>query len=339
MKWKIIEATIKRPYRLNGVLLATMWTAFTIPFCMDFWHKDYDIIVMYFQHMITYVMLFPDLRNIDATLRATNGPLWTLSIELWGSMIVFGLCFLIGQASKVLRMIVLIVTMICLKDTFYVAFIFGMIVAEFHKNWEVKRFIEHKTLISYICLIPGYFMFAYVQETYGANLTIVNSGYSMFGAMLMFIFVMCNDNIKQRLSWRPLVFIGGISYSIYVIHWLFLTPYTTRIMYWVTNTFGMNFGLSFILTFLIGATAIIIIAWLMDRLIDKPCIAFSSWFAKGLVREVQARITSVKIITAGSQYMKTLLLNLRDKFHSSSTNVANVAAPTIKPSTSSSDAS
>jgi peptidoglycan/LPS O-acetylase OafA/YrhL len=147
--------------------------------------------------------------------------------------------------------------------------------------------------------------------------------------VFIFLFVICNDQVKRILEFKPLVFIGGISYSVYVLHWLILAPHTQEIHNFVANRLSANVYISFAISLLIGVSIIIIAALLLDLLVDKPCIKFSSWFAKGLVREIQSKIASIKIITASSRYMATMLVNTKGKVHSLFTPAANTPDVTI----------
>jgi len=300
-KWKIIEAVIKRPIRLNGIILATGWAYFTAPFSIDFWYKDYDIIIHYFYSVITYILSalgiwHPGTIDVDIVL---NPPLWTIQSELTGSFIIFGICLLIGNIPKIIRLLLLIGLLLYLKDTFYIAFIFGIIIADFHKNWNFNYFIKNKNMWSWILFIPAIIIFSYPEylvhdKQYWINIKFIQGGYSMLGALMIFIFVMWNNKIKIIFIFRPLIFIGGISYSIYVLHQLIMPSRINSIFIFVNKNIMNNLYFSVIISILISTFIIIVVSCLIHYCIDKPCIKFSSWFSQKIIKEIHLFLIRIK---------------------------------------------
>ena len=304
---QVITAIIKRPFRLVGVILFATLPVFSFLLTKDFWvtrlWTDYDVYLKCFYN----VLMNPLTANMP-----NNPPIWTISTELWGSFLVFGACLLICNCNKISRFIFLLVLIFCLKNTFYFSFLLGMLLADFHKNWNVNNFIKYKNVISYIILIPAlaccsYQIYLVQEKQYWTNISFIEGGYPMAGAMLLFVFVLCNDRIQKILTFKPLVFLGGISYSVYVLHWLILKRYTSQIMNFMS--LNNNLYVSFFLTLTISTSIIIIAAWIVDKFVDKPCISLSGWFAKKVVSEIQSKIASSKII----QYAKTILSNIRNQ--------------------------
>lgn len=294
MKWKIIEAIVKRPIRLGGIILFTMLPLFSFLLTKDFWCGraliDYDLCIITVWHAVT--------NTLSMNAYMYNPPLWTINAELWGSFLTFALCFFIGSFNKYIRLVIMIGAVAYFINTFYIAFVFGMIVADVHKNWRINWFIKNSKIIAWTILIPAVICCSYTYRSnadqYLGEIPFLKLGYLMLGAMLLFIFVICNDKIKRILEIRPLVFIGGISYSIYVLHWFILERYICKINYYFITTFWSNIYLSFVATFIISTTIIIIASWLVDMCVDKPCIWFSTWFAKGLISEIQNKILWIK---------------------------------------------
>lgn len=217
----------------------------------------------------------------------SNPPLWTINIELWGSALVFGLCLAIGKLPKVWRMTLLCLLALCLKNTYYVAFIIGMILVDFYKNWTIDWFIRYRDMLSYVLLIPAVIYCSYPyylsgsSSQYWTNTGAIISGYPMLGSILLFIIIISNDRCKQMLEVKPLIFIGSISYSIYVIHQVILHAQMQNISNFV-NSFAANVYLSFGLIITLSMINILLISWAVDKLVDKPCIKFSGWLAKNL---------------------------------------------------------
>jgi peptidoglycan/LPS O-acetylase OafA/YrhL len=131
MKWSIVESIIKRPIRLAGIILFIALPAFNFLLTKDFWLNrlwiDYD------SYARTFWGVFTGLFSSNAYL--ANPPLWTINTELWGSFLVFGLCFIIGNLHKKVRLTLMLIAMIYFSHSYYFLFVFGMMLADFHKNW------------------------------------------------------------------------------------------------------------------------------------------------------------------------------------------------------------
>lgn len=297
--WRVIEASIKRPLRLVGVVLFTTYIGFLL----------YGIKGGYVE--------------IDAVLRQTlaspfsagvnvNEPLWTIQTELYGSFITFGICFLISNFSKNLRLLLLIFLCVCFKSTYYIAFIFGILTADLQKNYIADTFIRYKNVLSYVVFVPAVLLFSYGMTPAFKQLpdiVCLQSGYAMIGAMLIFIFIMCNNIIKNILNHKLLVFIGGISYSLYATHYLVQKYFIKDIYTYFTRTMKYDVNICFWSIFAASTVLIILIAWLIDKYIDKPCINFSSWFATKLVGKIRGRIEVFKII----QSVQTVFSSIRNR--------------------------
>lgn len=316
MRWKLIEAIIKRPIRLGGVILAVMLPVYYTIVARPFWYSpDWSDPSLYIN---TVDRIFTSI--FSYSMVCYNTPLWTINIELWGSFLVFSLCFLVGAWPKYIRMLALVTALIYFKDSYYVAFIFGMIVVDFYKNWNYMWFVTHKNTISYCILLPAFLLFSYphdlaLSKQYLSDTTLIGSGYSMFGAILMFSFVMMNDKVKSMLEAKPLVFIGEISFSIYVIHYLVMTKYINAsiVNNFLVSSLGMNIYLAFVVTWAVVLCGITILAWLVDKHIDKPCIQFSAWSAKQILTAIR-KSTIVQTCVHYSNVGLSTLTKCKDTF-------------------------
>ena len=296
MKWKIIEAIAKRPIRLLGIVYFTLLPILGFLWTSEFWCTrlfiDYDIYLR-----CAYRIIFSPF----AAGEVSNPPLWTIAIELWGSFLVFGLCLLIGNWHKTVRLAILLSLIVWFRDTFYVAFMLGMLFADLHKNWQVASFIKFKTVISYVILVPAVLCGTYqgilTPTPASINADVINSitlnGYPMISAILIFVFVMCNDRAKQILETKILIFIGGISYGVYIIHWSVIGWCQAHLRAAVLTQCHGNAYLASVVFMVIVLVLVLACAYLADRVVDRPCIKFSAWFAKKLIGEIQSRINVV----------------------------------------------
>jgi len=301
-KWSIVESIIKRPFRLGGLVIVSIFIAFGYDFWTNRIFSDYDIFFMRIKDIFSMIPF--------GIPPAENPPLWTIGIEFIGSILIFAMCFCFGNLDKKYRLITMIVLFFMLIHTFYCAFLVGIICADLHKNWNWKRFIKYKNILSWFIFPIAFICFSYPlvipqDVTYWKNINYIEQGYVMIGAILMFIFVLCNDSIKKILIIKPLIFIGGISYSIYIIHYLILVNYMAFIMNF-TSKYTSNQYLAFTISMLINMAITIIVSYFIDIFIDKPCTNFSGRFAKNLMGEIK---NACKI--KHSQALSIEIINIR----------------------------
>lgn len=294
-KWKIIESIIKRPARLSGVIIFTQLPLLSFFFTKDFWTRG--IFADYYIFLKAWYNVFSVFFSTNCIYSITNPPLWTIYFELWGSLITFGICFLIGNINKYIRLIIALLLFVYFMRDYYCAFILGIVIADLHKNWNIAWFIKYKNMISWFVIVPAVILFSYpayldTRIQYWTNVQYIMDGYMMIGAILMFVFIMCNDKIKILLEYKPFVFIGNISYSVYVIHWLLITYYAIDIYNFIICFIASNNCLAFFIAFAIILTIIILESYLIDKFIDKPCIKIASWFGESINFAMQK---SVKI--------------------------------------------
>lgn len=264
---KIIESIIKRPARLAGVFFFTL----AIGICV--YHPTWDSFLVSFSGQF-YPYIF-------ALGKRFNGSLWTIEYEFYGSFLVFGLCLIMSNMNKKHRALLLIVCCLVFKNGYYFAFIAGILIADLYKNWHAGWFAKHKNTISWILLPVSIFFCSYprfldVNKRFMDDIEFIQSGYSMIGAIMMLIAIMSNIRINSVLNNKLCSFTGKISYSIYAVHF--------PLIILLSNVFP---ALSMLEFSAIIFPAVFIISYFTDKYIDKPCIHFSSWFAKGLIKEFQ----------------------------------------------------
>src|SRR5208337_102181 len=227
--------------------------------------------------------------------------LWTITIEFIGSFIVFSFASLFGKLRN--RWVFYIVALILFLNTYYLAFILGMILADGY-NTELSRVLKIENpyilaLIFLIALILGAFPESF--ETIGMYSAMVvlttvitttgpfagtilfqpGSGISLsyfihiLGAFFLLFALINMEWLKKALSSSVPVFFGKISFSLYLIHILVIFAFSALVRYILFNNevnFVSGIGtLTITLPVLFGASL------LMYKYVDIPGIAFSKW--------------------------------------------------------------
>jgi peptidoglycan/LPS O-acetylase OafA/YrhL len=264
---KVVEALIKRPFRLLGVVLFTSIGAINIDKIIE----NFSLYCSFKYPAKSFMVLFEFGQSV-------NEPLWTIPIELIGSIITFVILFLVSSLSKRTRVIILIALFFYYIKNYYCAFLFGIIVADLHKNYICKDMQKLKNIAGIILIFSGAYMILFMHDYYP---DIIKLDFKMFGAMIIFIGVLISSWTKNILNIKLLIFIGQISYSLYACHWLVQKYFFAK----VYSSTGCGIYMD-ILFFALSFTVTILIAWLIDIFIDKPCIKISNYIGKKIVKEL-----------------------------------------------------
>jgi peptidoglycan/LPS O-acetylase OafA/YrhL len=83
--------------------------------------------------------------------------------------------------------------------------------------------------------------------------------------------------LRAALEWRPLVWIGGFSYSLYLIH----APLVQVIWQYALRPLGLSDTATYLLLLLAGTPLIIAAAWLFWRLCERPFLNTRPVAARG----------------------------------------------------------
>ena len=287
-KWAIIEAVIKRPFRLLGVVWATVILGTVISICV----QGADISSFACRTWTQYTLDF--FISPFATGSDFNAVLWTISWELWGSMIVFGTVFCCGTFPKYLRLMIFSGLLILNIHNLYCAFMVGVIVADLHKNFYIAALVKYRNLIAVPLLVTGIAM--YVN---GFTIPVICDGISMLAAIAIFVAVMLNTIVlRSILECQPVNFLGNISYSLYAIHFLLMKTVIETIDA-VLNRY-LRHDVAFSCTILITLPMIVFAAWIMDKYVDKPSIRLAAkiaqWAVSIITLEIAMRGSKLKLI-------------------------------------------
>ena len=165
-----------------------------------------------------------------------NPVLWTMKIEFYGSMLVFAMALLFGSQRN--RWTFYLAAAVFFFNSYYLAFIIGMVFADTFNN-KMPLFKTSNKMILSIILILGLFLGSYPVSTvpndslYG----FLNNGlfqtpkmtYHIIGAG-MIMYVLLNSRWLQNIFSSPVpAFLGKISYSLYLIHFLVISSFTSAL--------------------------------------------------------------------------------------------------------------
>lgn len=299
MKWPLIEAVIKRPFRLLGVVWATVILGILVSTLV------HGIsISQYGKTWIQFVIDF--FISPFSTGADYNGVLWTIRWELWGSMLVFAVLLGCNSFPRYLRLLIFCVILILNLHSYYGMFLLGMIIADLHKNFYWDILVRYRNALSAVMVL---ITIATGCLFYNPPVQAVAAAYIKNGLMTVvtveiFIIAMLNTiGFRTVLNWQPVNFLGNISYSFYAIHYLMmkticesvntiLEQHMSRDMAW----FGMV---------AISLPIIIFAAWIMDKYVDTPSIRLAAKIAQWAVS-----IITLEVAMRGSKLKFTVMLRV-----------------------------
>jgi peptidoglycan/LPS O-acetylase OafA/YrhL len=290
---KIIAAIVKRPVRLGGLVLFTMMLAGLLwhyglfhnaavaelsaskPFLTSYWVGELDI-----------SRLLTDMATSAFSAgRYYNPPLWTIKMELYGSLLVFLFLLLFGTSKY--RLFLLLLLLVLTKNSLYQGFVIGIIFAEMVKRGRVDRNSLGNLHAFSLLLLPVFLFFSaypnYVTSDFIGKTLYgflpddggVAGGYPMLAAFLLFGLVAANGRLQEMLHHPHLQFLGKISYGLYVIHFLVIGSFSSWLFLKLHGSLG--YGASVLTVLLVGLPLSGLAAYLITKFVDEPFIKLASY--------------------------------------------------------------
>jgi peptidoglycan/LPS O-acetylase OafA/YrhL len=211
-------------------------------------------------------------------------PGWTLGIEMALSLLMPLL--IIGAKNHIKYVVWLIPISIFIGNGYISMFIFhfclGIILAYFYHQIQQFNFREHKLYPYRFLLLIGIFLLFSVRhidrmfpfgETFNKYSQLYNFGLfhiTGFASFLILGWVIHNKAAQKVLSIKPLIYLGKISYSLYLMHWLMVVIAMDR--FDQVNDIFKNRVITFSVLLLLTVLASVLAAILVYNLIEKQFI-------------------------------------------------------------------
>ena len=238
---------------------------------------------------------------------ALNPPLWTIQVELIGSIFLFSMLALFSR-----RPLWLAVWFLFFADVlgfsspnvlFYISFLVGALLNP-ARHWLTS----HQTLAAMFAALGlvglaynHLAVFAPLQAIHLPNLQPYGPKFddnarlvwNSLGAMLFVAGVLCSHPLNKLFASTIPVFLGKISFSLYVIHVPLLMSVGLRAAR-AGQHLGLSFGRSAAVAFVVYLTVAIAAAALFRRLVDEPSIRLADRIGKGTFFETRASAAPVR---------------------------------------------
>lgn len=311
-KIKLLGAIVKRPIRLGGVVLFTvtlsalLWTnhlyyndqlveiSLSKPWFFDLWKGQFAL----------NDFLLNISRSLFDSADIYNIALWTIQVELYGSILVFLTLLLFADFKY--RLIVFSILILVFAQSFYQGFFLGMLIADLVKHKPVELSARLKQTIAvllglmflYIGAYPHYANIEYIKTTVYHWLpadTGYEGGYPMLAALLLFCFICLNEQVKKGLQLPLLKYLGKISYGVYGVHILVIGSLSSWMFLLCYQQIGYLYA--FIISFVAGLTVIILVGHLITIYVDRPAIKLANYAGNkfvGLLQVLSLKFSKIK---------------------------------------------
>jgi len=288
----IVSSAVRRYIRLFIPVFSAIMLAYTIASTGLFQYYLEAVTVSGNNNYANYWTFTPNL--VDAIKEAVwgsfftgadtyNPVLWTMTTEFCGSMLVFAISFLFG--SQRTRWTFYLAAAVLLFNTYYLAFIIGMVFADIFNSRKPMLKTSNKIILS-IILFSGLFIGSYpigtvtVDSLYGfLNNDVFRTPkltYHIIGAG-MIMYVLLNSYRLQNFFSSPVpVFLGKISYSLYLIHFLVISTFTSALFLFLHPL--LPYGAAVLISCLMSLLLILPLSYLFYKYVDMTGVELSKKF-------------------------------------------------------------
>ena len=212
---------------------------------------------------------------------------WSLGIELKGSFLIP--VFLVLVRGKRLPWFMGLAGLFCVfvhTGHYYVSFMLGVLIAQYGKSLSLfwinrKRSVQIGMFLLGLSLYQSYH---YIVSYFGETNQALKTGWigTAVGCSLILLSVLNSSRLQSLLNHKPVVFIGKISHSVYLLQFIVILCLLPPAMH-LLNHCGINqLTLLFALSLIFSTGITIALATLSYQFIELPAINLGHFLSKPL---------------------------------------------------------
>ena len=287
----LIEYSVKRYFRL---FFPVAFSILFVILMLTIFNPDFKSLEAHTKARDWLTGLFTDERSFGSVLynlfvevffngnNKYNPVLWTMGIEFLGSLMLFATLLLIHNIrKKEIVLIVIFIALILSKNYFYSAFFAGALICKFYL--QQSESLKPNYLINFLLITFGIYFgsyptaWQYLENSVYAPLLWLKIDLMDFSRVLGAVLIICmitKSKFAQNLfSLAPFRFLGKISFSNYLIHFVILITVSNLIfMHFIS---GLGYNKAFLGTVLISLLILFAFSWIFYKLVDQKSIALS----------------------------------------------------------------
>ncbi len=212
-----------------------------------------------------------------------------MSYELSGSFLIFGFLALFGRLRR--RWIAYAILSIALIQTYFIAFLWGMLLADLLKyKWNNTKTIRICTLLIgiYLGSAPYTSLGGTIYEPIEIGTKIINHWFQFnidprqlsrtLGATMILFTLLRSRFLQHIFGSKPFAYLGKISFSLYLIHFTFINTFSAFLFSQLIHNFSYN--LAYAITFMTSILPLFILSHYYMKYIDQGALKLAWKFDK-----------------------------------------------------------
>jgi peptidoglycan/LPS O-acetylase OafA/YrhL len=237
-------------------------------------------------HFFTYDHWYDPLRrvlfdNFFDYKRYYIGPLWTLTYELIGSFLVFGILY-VARHNAYLRYGLYAFVLIFIWDSYFLGFLLGLLISDvFHNHPTTMERLKRWWIVAPVLLIGLLFAsYPYIIakgsvyefltfDTHKPSFSYIFF-YRLIGSALILFALLLSSFMQRLFSSKVAVFLGRHSFSLYLNHYLIL--YSLAPILFASISLHHTYNHAVIIVSFICVAITFIYAMLFTHFIDEPIV-------------------------------------------------------------------
>ncbi|HEV7930315.1 MAG TPA: acyltransferase [Nitrosospira sp.] len=236
-----------------------------------------------------------------------NTVLWTMQAELFGSFLVFVLLLAGGRAPAHWRWVAYAALVIPLVNSYLLCFVAGVALCDWYSHRTTKPSLKPVIWLPLLAvsLLLGSMpvgtlvgtMFGGVPGWLGQGLDIPARSH-IIAAILLVGALVAVPAWQRVLCWRPLIYLGRVSFGLYLTHLLVLG--TISCWLFVKLEPSLGYVPAFAVMFAVSLPLILLVAHAFTQLVDRPAIRFSALLYRWLFpRRLRPSVRAESVTSPG----------------------------------------
>ena len=211
-----------------------------------------------------------------------NPVVWSMGIEFIGSMLLFAFLLLNYKIKpKWILFVITLLLALYLKRYYYISFLLGYGLC-FIDQKEIFRI--RSVVLKIVLLLAGIMCASYPAAWQHWNTSLyafmtfegidLYSFYHVVGSGILLLLITQSNASKNFFSLKPVLFLGKISFSMYLFHLIILILIIPHVFSWGILT--LNYNMTVLICIMISFSLILVVSYLTEMIIDKPALKFAN---------------------------------------------------------------